>query len=96
MKDEKTYNMELQTGEKTNHKAVSPYWFAFVPAAAFAILTMYVGEYGKWRCFVCFGCYCFFDDICSDFTNNFYLEKNQQRYWKVETVKSRPRWNMDG
>ena len=43
MKDEKTYNMELQTGEKTNHKAVSPYWFAFVPAAAFAILTMYVG-----------------------------------------------------
>lgn len=43
MKDEKTYNMELQTGEKTNHKAVSPYWFAFIPAAAFAILTMYVG-----------------------------------------------------
>lgn len=43
MKDEKTYNMEFQTGEKTNHKAVSPYWFAFVPAAAFAILTMYVG-----------------------------------------------------
>lgn len=43
MKDEKTYNMELQTGEKINHKAVSPYWFAFIPAAAFAILTMYVG-----------------------------------------------------
>lgn len=43
MRDEKTYNMELQTGEKTNHKAVSPYCFAFVPAAAFAILTMYVG-----------------------------------------------------
>ena len=43
MKDKKTYNMELQTGEKTSHKAVSPYWFAFIPAAAFAILTMYVG-----------------------------------------------------
>lgn len=35
--------MELQTGEETSHKAVSPYWFAFIPAAAFAILTMYVG-----------------------------------------------------
>lgn len=43
MKDEKTYNMELQTVEKKNHKTVSPYWFAFIPAAAFAILTMYVG-----------------------------------------------------
>ena len=43
MKDKKTYNIELQTGEKTSHKAVSPYWFAFIPAAAFAILTMYVG-----------------------------------------------------
>lgn len=43
MKDKKTYNMELQTGEETSHKAVSPYWFAFIPAAAFAILTMYVG-----------------------------------------------------
>ena len=43
MKDKKAHNMELQTGEKTNHKAISPYWFAFIPAAAFAILAMYVG-----------------------------------------------------
>lgn len=43
MKDKKTHNMELQTGEKTTPKAVSPYWFAFIPAAAFAILAMYVG-----------------------------------------------------
>lgn len=83
MKDKKTYNMELQTGEETSHKAVSPYWFAFIPAAAFAILTMYVGiseNMASGAILFVSVVIVFFDDICSDFTDNFYLEKNYQRY----------------
>lgn len=83
MKDKKTYNMELQTGEKTSHKAVSPYWFAFIPAAAFAILTMHVGiseNMASGAILFVSVVIVFFDDICSDFTDNFYLEKNYQRY----------------